>query len=132
MAQPIPLLVRLDGHPSDDGKTVIVQGRLADKGHVLFAVEPDKIAWMIFMLTKWAREAALKADWTDQPIGQQDDTGPRIRPSQCGLVHVDGSAHVHLAIDIGPVRLRFELPKSSARELGLALQAASAPEGRSH
>lgn len=132
MDQAAPLLVRFDGGPSDDGESVVIKGRLANKGRLLFQVENDKISWMIAKLAEWAREAASKAGWKAQPIDQQDDTSVWMRPTQYGLIDAGEPDNVHLAIDVGPVRFRFRLTRRHATELGQTLQAAAVPVHQRH
>jgi hypothetical protein len=132
VANEVPLLVRFEGGPTDDGKAVIVNGRLADKSRATFAIETDKVSWLIGKLAEWTREAASKAGWKAQPIDQQDDTSVWMRPTQYGLIDAGKPDKVHLAIDVGPVRFRLALTKPSALELGRVLQAAVAPMDRTN
>ena len=132
VANEVPLLVRFDGGPTDDGKAVIIKGRLANKDRVLFRVECENISWIIAKLAEWTREAALRAGWTSRQIAQQDHTEIWMRPTQYGMLEADEPGNVHLAIDVGPIRFRFQMTRYRASELGRVLQAASAPSGRSN
>lgn len=126
----LSLLTKFNGGTDERGCVVMVNGQLKSGSPLVFCMKRDHVEWVIAQLANWAREAAQKAGWKPQRIAGQDDKGIWMRPTQYGLVDGDAPDTVHLAIDVGPVRFRFALERSRARELGQTLQAAAAPQDR--
>ena len=126
----IPNLTRFDGGPSVDGDAVCVLATTDLGDPIQFAIELEKVSWVIAKLAEWTRDAAKITKWKSQPIDGQDDTGLWIRPTQFGLVEVESSNSVNLVFDVGPIRFRFALRRSHALEIGRALAAAAANKDR--
>lgn len=68
--------------------------------------------------------------WRLQRLDGQEDRGIHIQPSHIGLKEGATSDLVCLAVEVGPVRFRYDIPKKQLGDLGAAFLATSADETR--
>ena len=127
-----PKLVQFEGGASEEGSTVLFKGRLSDGGPLAFAIDSDKVSWVMAKLMEWQRDAAEKAGWRREPISGQDDSGVWLKPTQVGFVDAGSPNSVMLVFDVGPTRLRFELDSTNARKLCDSLVTAATPKTQPH
>ena len=114
-------ITRFDGGASKTGDSVEVRCKTDDRTQIEFAIERDKVSWVISKLAEWTKDAAKLAGWKAQPIVGHDDSGIWLRPTRYGLVEAKIDDEVLLVIDVGPTRLRVALTKAQCHQLGTTL-----------